>query len=97
MTEVVFEGEFVQTFKVASYRYFIGSVIPHKSAHLIILLYDKDRMEIHRIEKHLVEKEYEAWGIDDKYIDDIVEAEVRRVINPPLELVYSREDEVVAE
>jgi len=93
MTEVVFEGEFIQTYKVASYRYYVTSVVPHKSAHLVILLYDKEGIDIHRIEKDLVEEEYEAWGLDDKYLDDIVEAEVKKVIVPSLELVWEAEPE----
>jgi len=81
MTEFVFEGEFIKTFKVATYRYFVVSVVPHKSARLEIFLADKDGRDIHSIYKYLVEEEYEAWGTDDSYLDAIVEAEVKKLVS----------------
>lgn len=96
MTEILFEGEFVQTFKVASYRYCVSSVFPHKSASLVICLLDKDKCEVHRLHKELIKEEYANWGADDSYLDNIVEAEVKKLLSPPLEVVWEKEAEVVS-
>jgi hypothetical protein len=75
------------THQLGSYRYFISSVQPHKSASLVILLLDTDRNEVSRIHKIIEGDEYAGWGADDSYLDAIVDKEVRRAIGEP-ELVY---------
>jgi len=96
MSDIPFEAVFVQTHEISSYRYCVSSVFPHKSASLVIILLNKDKLEVHRIYKDLVKEEYENWGADDKYLDDIVEAEVKKVVAPPLEVVWEKEPEVVS-
>jgi hypothetical protein len=97
MSDIPFEAVFVQTHEISSYRYCVSSVFPHKSASLVIILLDKAKLEVHRIYKDLVKEEYDNWGADDKYLDDIVEAEVKKVVVPQLEVVWEKEEVVVAE
>jgi hypothetical protein len=80
MSDKLINGTFVKTQKVCSYRYIIAKVVPHCSATIIIILFDELKYEVYRFNKELVGDEYDAWGIDDSYLDIIVEQEVKKFV-----------------
>jgi hypothetical protein len=79
-----------QTTRIAKYRVYVASVSLHTSATLVIILFDASGYEINRITKEITGEEYEGWGTDDKYLEDIAEKEVQKIITPlktPLSII----------
>lgn len=89
--DILINAKLVQTHQLGSYRYFVSSVLPHKSASLVILLLDTSRNEVSRIHKVIEGDEYAGWGADDSYLDEVVDREVRLSIGEQ-ELVWSSDE-----
>ena len=82
MSEIEIDGIFTQTFQIKKYKYFVSYLEPHKSVSLVIILLDASNNEIYRIVRLIEGEEYNNWGLDDNYLDEIVEEEVKKVLNP---------------
>ncbi len=70
-------GDFIQTTKITSYRFFIGRLELYKSVTLVICLLDDSQNEIHRFTRDVVGEEYDSWGLDDSYLEGIAESTVK--------------------
>lgn len=83
MSEFEIDGVYTltQTFQIKKYRFIITDFVLHTSVTMIIFLMDADNNEVHRIFKQIEGEEYDAWGLDDSYLDKIAEEEVKKVLN----------------
>jgi len=59
-----------------TYTYRVNDYCLHKHANIQITLFDKLGMVVHFHNKMLEGEEFEAWGADDTYIDEIVKKEM---------------------
>jgi hypothetical protein len=82
MSEIEIDGIFTQTFQIKKYKYLVSYLEPHKSVSLVIILLDASNNEVYRIVRLIEGEEYDNWGLDDNYLDEIVEEEVKKVLNP---------------
>jgi len=82
MSEIEIDSIFTQTFQIKKYKYFVSYLEPHKSVSLVIILLDASNNEVYRIVRLIEGEEYNNWGLDDNYLDEIVEEEVKKVLNP---------------
>lgn len=90
MPEVEIDADFTQTHRIVKYRYIVSNLELHSSVTLVIILVDELQNEVHRVYKKIEGTEYDAWGTDDSYLDEIADKEVKKIVS----LV---EPEVVAE
>ena len=58
------------------YSYAINDYCLHKHANRQITLYDENDIVVHFHNKVIQGEEFEKWGADDTYIDDIVKKEM---------------------
>tara|TARA_R110000772_G_scaffold119225_1_gene225203 strand:- start:193 stop:477 length:285 start_codon:yes stop_codon:yes gene_type:complete len=79
--------EFCKIQRIKKYNVFFCNLILHTSITLIITLFDESGRQIHSIQKLIEGEEYEAWGLDDFYLDEIVRAELDKIKCPLLEEV----------
>lgn len=95
--DILINAKVVQEHTLGSYRYFVSSVFPHKSASLVIILLDTSRNEVQRLYKVIEGEEYAGWGNDDTYLDELVEKEVKKVVIVDKPILTIEPEEVVLE
>ena len=81
MPIVDIDGVFTQTFQIKKYNFYVCNIQLHTSINLVISLMDADNREVHRIEKLIEGEEYDAWGTDDSYLEDIADKYVKEFLN----------------
>lgn len=79
MSSVDIDFEFVQTHRIKKYIYFFCNMILHTSITLVITLFDESGRQIHSIQKQIEGEEYELWGLDDSYLEKIVDIEIKKL------------------
>ena len=82
MSEFDIDGVYTQTFQIKKYRFSLTNLVLHTSVTMVILLINADNNEVHRIFKLIEGEEYDAWGLDDSYLDKIAEDEVKGLLKP---------------
>jgi hypothetical protein len=90
-------GDFVQTTKIAFYRFFIGRLELYQSVTLVICLLDSSQNEVHRFTKDVDREQYAAWGTDDSYLEQIADSTVRALLTNVVDPVQDSVEEPVVE
>jgi hypothetical protein len=75
------DGVYTPIFQVKKYEFFVVEVVLHTSVSIVIVLRDAVDNEIHKIVKKIEGDEYNAWGTDDSYLEDIVDKVVKEFLN----------------
>ena len=81
MSIVEIDGIYTQSFQIKKYNFFVCNIVLHKSITMIIRLMDIDGREVHSIEKQIEGEEYDAWGMDDTYLEGIAYIYVKQFLN----------------
>ena len=81
MPVVDIDGVFTQTFPIKKYNFLLCNLELHKSITLIIYLLDADGNQVHTIQKKIEGEEYDAWGLDDSYLEGLVDKIVKEFLN----------------
>lgn len=81
MPEIDIDGVFTQTFPIKKYNYILCNLVLHKSITIVIYLLDADNREVHTIQKLIEGEEYDAWGLDDSYLEGLVDNIVKEFLN----------------
>jgi hypothetical protein len=81
MSEIEIDGVFTQTFQIKKYKFFVCNPQLHKSITLVIGLMDTDNREVHTIQREIEGEEYDAWGLDDSYLERLADKYVKKFLN----------------
>ena len=82
--DIAVDFDFIQTTRIVKYQFFTGELILHKSIIMYIILFDKDNNQVTRLERKVEGDEYDAWGVDDSYLEIIAQTEVEKLFKKPL-------------
>jgi len=74
--------DFVQTHRIKRYNVFFCNLVLHTSITLIINLFDEIGNQVHSIQKQIEGEEYELWGLDDSYLEKIIDIELQKIKFP---------------
>jgi hypothetical protein len=81
MPEVDIEGTYTKNFEIKKYNFCICNLVLHTSVNIVIWFYDIDNREVHRLDKIIEGEEYNAWGEDDSYLEELVDKIVKEFLN----------------
>ena len=81
MTEFEIDGVFTQTFPIKKYKFFLFNLQLHKSITIVIRFMDIDNTEVHTIQKIIEGEEYDAWGLDDSYLEGLADKYAKEFLN----------------
>jgi len=84
MTDTPIDAELVLKFRTKSYSYVVQELIPFTSVLLRIVIQDINDANISISVLKLEGDDYNAWGNDDTYLDECVDAEVKRILGIPV-------------
>jgi hypothetical protein len=71
----------IETKHVTKYRYYLYNLILNQEVTIIIDYFNNEQRNVFQTIRKLVGDEYNAWGADDYYIQNIVSVEVEKVKN----------------
>jgi len=71
--------DFTKTVTATKYDWVLTSLILHTSIELVIFLYDDLGEVLHQIHRLIDGEEYTNWGVDDSYIEAIIQAELAKL------------------
>jgi hypothetical protein len=64
---------------IAKYKYYLYNLILNQEVTIIIDYFNNDGRQVYQTVRKLEGDEYNAWGSDDSYIENIVSLEVEKV------------------
>ena len=82
MSDFDIDGVYTQSFQIKKYRYIITNFVLHTSVTMVILFIDVNNIPVYSLDKLIEGEEYDAWGLDDSYLDKIAEEEVKGLLKP---------------
>ena len=79
----IFTETISNTYRAHSYNYHIDHIQLNEYAVISIIFYDENQVYLCKKDVKIQGEEYAKWGVDDSYIDKIVQAELAKLHSSP--------------